>query len=294
MKNAATRMIYRAAGEPRVSAYGIPVAERSGACRLCGQPGDGIPFESWVKDTFMDHDQIYPGDLVCRACLFCVDDHSRALQALTGRDKPQRMRNYTHVVTANGQWFAFGKDQKPSILATLIAAPGPAVASIAIGGQKHVVLRAQPGRWQVELDRIWPDQMRLRRLIAGVERLYAEPAITKGMIETGEYSQRAIRAMGPDQWWMAEGAIRSSRGAPIFALAVWLAQQRQEVLGDGTTRCGSRATRADMARDPEGLQDQVQLYDLGPVRESGSERRVYEHAGQISQPNLFTSERDDR
>jgi hypothetical protein len=293
MSATATRLIYRAAGEPPIAAYGIAADERPGSCRLCGQSGEGIAFEAWIKDTFMDHDQLYPGDVVCRACLFCVDDHSTALQALTGRDKPQRMRNYTHIVTADGRWLALGKDQKPAILAALTQARAPQVASIALGGQKHVVLRAQPGQWQVELDRVWPDPVRLRALVTAVGRLYAEPTVTKSMMESGEYGQRAIRAMGPGPWYAAEAAVRPSRGSTLFALAVWLAQRR-EAGDDATARCGGRTARADLARDSERLQDEVQLHNLGPVRESGPECGLHEHTGQISQPDLFAVERDDR
>lgn len=289
----ATAAIYEAAGQPPITLYDDPgAATRAGSCRLCGRDGQaGYPWGQWIKDTFTDHDLLSPGDAICLACLFCADDHSLILQARTGRDKPQRMRNYSHVVTAGGDWLPYDKSQKRAMLAALCA--GPRMAAISIAGQKHVLFRARLGQWQVEEQRCWPDPDRLAALVATIEALYATPPVTKAMIAAGEYGQRAILALGPDRWRSLEGSLRPARGSALFTLAVWLAQ-REEITDDPGARRGRGTPDADLARHPHGVQEQVQLHDLDAIRDASAKRGVHEHAAQVSQPDLFALERGPR
>lgn len=82
----ATKLLYQAAGEP---AY---PQEARGVCRVCGDPGYGVGFAEWVRDTFMDWDKLVPGEILCPACQFAFDDDSRLLMARLGKEQPQRMR----------------------------------------------------------------------------------------------------------------------------------------------------------------------------------------------------------
>lgn len=285
-----TARIYSAAGQPPMALYGAPaVAAITGQCRLCGTHADGYPWAAWVKDTFTDHDVLGPGETICLACVFCADDHSLVLQQRTGRDKPQRMRNYSHVVTREGAWLPLGKDQKRAMAAALL--DDPIVASISLAGQKHVLFRARVGQWQIEEARCWPDAGRLARLLEIVSALYAAPAITKAMIETGEYSSRALLTVGPTHVYAADAPLRPFRGSPLFSLAVWLAQ-REDTENDDAARRRRGAPDADLARDSSRLQAEIQLHDLGPAPEPDTQRGLYEHAPEVSQPDLFAAERE--
>lgn len=90
----------------------------------------------------MDHDKLHDGSVVCHSCLFCFDDRSSALTTITGKDKPQRMRNYSHFVV-NGRWHPLSKAAKP--LMWQLLTQFPEVAVIAVSGQKHLIFRARPG-----------------------------------------------------------------------------------------------------------------------------------------------------
>jgi hypothetical protein len=67
-------------------------------CRICGQPGEGQSFQKWVRDTFTNWDLLHPGEIICEACAFWFEQRSAELQARMGKDKPQRMQNYSHFV----------------------------------------------------------------------------------------------------------------------------------------------------------------------------------------------------
>lgn len=196
-----------------------------GRCRLCGEEGRGRASIDWLKPTFTDHDKIQPGEIVCAACLFCVDDHSEILQRMTGRDKPQRMRNYSHVVRPDGTWCAYMKNQKRELAAELLASPLAAVVSLA--GQKHLILRARMGWWQVEETTLRPEPESLGSLLPRVEALYSAGA-TKAEIETGRYRQSTLLTLGLDFWREHENNCAPFRGTGIFSLAVWLAQKETD------------------------------------------------------------------
>lgn len=64
-----------------------------GICRFCGEIGEGVLFETWVKPTFTDHDKLQLGEIVCAACLFWFDEVNQDLADYMGRDVPQRFRS---------------------------------------------------------------------------------------------------------------------------------------------------------------------------------------------------------
>jgi hypothetical protein len=72
----------------------------SAVCRICGQEKPGIPFEQWVKPTFTNYDQLFPGSVICDECLFWFEQRSAELQRRMGKDKPQRMQKSS---LANGR-----------------------------------------------------------------------------------------------------------------------------------------------------------------------------------------------
>lgn len=213
----ATGLLYAAAGTPPVA------TDTAGQCRLCGHDGPGVQWGRWVRETFADIDRAGPGSVICAACWFCWDDHSAILQQRTGRDKPQRMRNYSHLVTSHGAWLPLGKDQKRTIAHVLTSTP-LAVAAISTAGQKHVLFRARAGWWQFEELAVRPDPAQLARLLDPVTALYGMGA-TKGMLRTGEYGTTWLRRVDLAVWWHHEQAIRRDRGSPLFELAVWLTQR---------------------------------------------------------------------
>ena len=116
----ATQLIHAAAGSPPYP------ADVAGHCRLCGAEGSGLPFAEWVKPTFTNWDLLRPGTIVCTACQFCTEHTSALLQARTGKDKPQRMVNYSHFVVGS-EWLPLHKGQKAQMLAALRSSPAVAV-----------------------------------------------------------------------------------------------------------------------------------------------------------------------
>jgi hypothetical protein len=213
----ATRILYSAAGSPDYP------GDAHGVCRTCGLDGEGLPFAKWVKPTFTDHDKLTAGEIICRACQFCFDDHVAELTRRVGKDKLQRMRNYSHFVVG-GEWTPLSKGDKRRMRELLFADPD--VAVIAVSGQKHIIFRARPGWWQIEEQSRRPFPRELAAVLDPVETLYA--GFAKAEIETGRYSQARILKFGFPRWRELDAAIKPLRGTPALELALFLAQREED------------------------------------------------------------------
>lgn len=261
-------------------------------CRICGKPGEGQPFEKWVKDTFTNYDILHPGEIICAACLFWFDQRSAELQSRMGKDKPQKMQNYSHFVI-NGEWLPVSKGNKRQMAALLLNQPFPEMAAIAVSGQKHLAFRArrnppgQAGGWvQFEEQALWVDAQALRSLLATVEQLYT--TFSKEEIESGRYLNYRIIQFGLPAWQALEAVIKPLRGKPLFALAVFLAQKQEDDNGNtGNQAASSQPADGALEGSAERLQEPLSDDDLGAVRERGQERGLHGQPGPIRQLDLF-------
>jgi len=211
-----TSLLWSAAGQPALS------GETPGSCRTCGQDGTGLVFASWVRDTFMDFDKLFPGSILCQACQFCFAEASEPLRQRVGKEKPQRMRNYSHFVI-NDEWKPLSKGNKRQMREILLQEPQLAV--IAESGQKHIIFRAQSGFWQFEEQRMMPCPELLAELLPPIETLYNAGA-SKSEIETGRYSQKTLMKILP-LWREYEPFLKEHRGGLPLQLAIFLAQKEE-------------------------------------------------------------------
>lgn len=281
-------ILYVAAGEPPMP------GDARGVCRTCGTTGVGVPFERWVKATFNDHNRLMPGEIVCHACLFTFDDSSALLQARLGRDKPQRLRNYSHFVL-DGVWHPLSKANKREMVELLRA--GPEVAVIAVSGQKHILFRARPGWWQIEEATVLPFGVALWPALTDVERLY-NGGFSKAEIATGQYIQRRIIQFGLGEFLELEARLRPQRGTMPLELALFLAQilevNDERVRGlSGAVSAGAESADPAVARAGGGLQNTVRPQHLATVRGQRTQRGVHKQPEQIHQLDLFAPAGDD-
>jgi len=261
-----------------------------GQCKFCGQPSEGVAFEKWVKPTFTDFDKLQAGEIVCNACLFFFDEASAELAERMSKEKPQRMRNYSHFIV-NGEWTPLSKGNKVQMRELLLGDPFPELAAIADSGQRHIVFRAtrnpqgsKAGWVQLEEQNLYliPDE--LRGLLVPVEGLYEE--FSKGEIESGDYAGYRILKFGMDRWLEFENQIKVMRGKTIFSLALFLAQ-RSDDGKSGNQEQGGGAIDGSMARDTSRLQESVSNDNLDTVREPGEKRGVHKQSSEVHQPTLF-------
>lgn len=267
-----------------------PTHSAEDQCRFCGQTAEGVAFDSWVKPTFTDFDKLQSGEIVCNDCLFFFNEASAELAERMGKEKPQRMRNYSHFIV-NGEWTPLSKGNKDKMRELLLGNVFPELAAIADSGQKHIVFRAtrnpsgsKAGWVQFEEQRLYlvPDE--LCGLLALVEELYTE--FSKGEIETGNYYSNRILKFGIDRWQGLEDQIKTRRGQPIFALALFLAQ-RSDNGESGNQESGSGSIDGNLARDTVRLQEPLPNDNLDPVREPGQKCGVHKQSGKVHQPTLF-------
>ncbi|MEM4234810.1 MAG: hypothetical protein QXU75_06650 [Candidatus Methanomethylicaceae archaeon] len=250
-----------------------------------------MAFNEWVKPTFTDFDKLLPGEVVCDDCLFYFDESSEELARRVGKEKPQRMRNYSHFVV-DGQWYPLSKADKEVMKRFLLEGNFPELAAIAESGQKHIVFRAmrnpigQESGWvQFEEQRVFVERAELRYVLDRVEELYE--MFSKDEIAGGQYNAYRIQRFGIDRWHALEGEIKRWRGKPLFYLALFLAQRSEE---DGHTE-SERASRnypdRHLAGDTQRLQEPLSGDNLGSIRESGQERGLYQQPAEIHQYTLF-------
>lgn len=259
-------------------------------CRICGQDGEGQLFEQWVKPTFTDWDKLKPGNIICTDCLFWFDERSEELARRVGKEKPQRMRNYSHFVV-NGEWIPLSKGDKRRMQKLLLGAPFPELAAIAQSGQKHIIFRApynpvgsETGWVQFEEQSMFVIPAALRAMLDMIEALYV--TFSKAEIETGQYKQYRIRAFGLEEWAALEREVTEWRGKPLFDLALFLAQKPED--NDDADARGSRDTaRGHLEGDTGRLQEPVQAVDLAAVRGSRAQRGLHEQPGPVRQLTLF-------
>ena len=281
----ATEFIHAAAGLPPYP------ATHTGACRLCAANSAGIPFADWVKPTFTNWDLLSPGEIICTGCQFCADDNSTLLQARMGKDKPQRMRNYSHFVVA-GEWRPMHKGMKAEMLAALRAAP--TVAVIAISGQKHIAFRARVGWWQIEESIARPEMARLEECLDHVQALYrifSKGEIADDMMSPARMMQYA-QAFGADDLLRRQAMLRPHRGAMAFQLAIFLAQKEGEDADGfgGLSRevpHGAAAAAAPVARAGQQLQEQVRQDNLAAVRGQHQIGSLHQHNEPLLQQSLW-------
>lgn len=260
-----------------------------GQCKFCGQASEGVAFEKWVKPTFTDFDKLQGGEIVCNACMFFFDEASAELAERMSKEKPQRMRNYSHFIV-NGEWTPLSKGNKAQMRELLLDDVFPELAAIADSGQKHIVFRAtrnpagsKAGWVQFEEQRLYliPDD--LRGLLALIEELYTE--FSKGEIESGDYAGYRILKFGLERWLKLENQIKAVRGKPIFSLALFLAQRSDD--GERNQEQGGGLAEGDLARNASGLQEPLPDDNLDTVRESGQKRGVHKQSGEVHQYSLF-------
>lgn len=271
----------------------------NGICRICGKPGEGQDFDAWAPKTFTNWDLLFPGEVICDACAFWFAQRSEELTRRTGKEKLQRMQNYSHF-EKGGEWTPLGKGDKARMQELLLAPPFPEMAAITTSGQKHIAFRARrrlnpPGAtagWvQFEEHSLWVEPEKLRALLDIIEELYT--VFSKSEIETGQYSPWRIQQFGLGEWLALEEQIKPIRQTLLFALALFLAQRSED--GSGTTEAaGSGPAHSNLAGDTGGIQKQVPHEHLGAVREPGAVGGVHVEPGKVRQLNLFEVGGDDR
>lgn len=265
-------------------------------CRFCGEQGEGKPFGQWVKPTFTDHDKLQPGEIICNNCLFWFNEASTELAQIIGKEKPQRMRNYSHFVVG-GNWVPLSKGDKARMAQLLLGNPFPELAAIAESGQKHIVFRARrnpngsrAGWIQFEENQLWVDPDNLRFWLDLAESMLI--TFSKTEIISGNYLPYRILDFGLKQWQANEAKIKPQRGSLFFNLVLFLAQ-RKEKTDERKSGNGGQPTRHHLAGDQQRLQEPIPPDDLGAIREHGQGKRLHQQPGEIRQLSLFETGGDD-
>lgn len=212
-------IVYQAAGMKNTS--GIP-----GTCRITGKQSTGVLFHKWVKDTFTDHGYLKPGNIISNEALFCFDESSELIQKKTGRDKLQKFRTYSHIVTKSGEWMCCTKANKEEIT-EFILSDSCEIISLTESGQKHVFFKNRLGFWQLDESFVAADVEKFR-LIHGLMMELLTLGFGQEQVKTGKYNQVQIIKVGFPVWQKIESQLSKHRGDPFFDFVGWLMYSQKE------------------------------------------------------------------
>jgi hypothetical protein len=204
-------VIYRLSSRP---IYG----SLDGVCRITGKVSKGLSFKSWVKPTFTDHASLLPGDIISNEALFCFDEASDEIMKLTGRDKPQRFRTYSHVVY-DGVWKCYTKANKREIFEAIIA--GAELVCLTDSGQRHILFKHRVGMWQLDDLFLIPD-LDLFKKVHGLMMELLELGFTQSAILTGTYNLNYLIKNGAEKWAELEKECKKYRGTGMWDFAGWM------------------------------------------------------------------------
>lgn len=204
--------IYQAGANNKI--YGT----QKGICRITGKEKEGVKFDEWVRDTFNDHHNLYPGTIISNEALFCFDEASEIVQKKTGRDKPQRFRTYSHIVK-NGEWYCLTKADKRKILELIV--DGAELVCLTDTGQKHVLFKHRTGLWQLDDLHIKPNIELLTLLHFHMCELLAYQ-FSQAEIISGKYSTGRLMKAGLDNWKQHEDVIKPHRGSGMFDFTAFM------------------------------------------------------------------------
>lgn len=221
----ACELIYKIGAENKI--YGT----EKGICRITGEEGEGLIFNKWVRDTFNDHDKIYPGTIISNEALFCFDEASEIVQKRANKEKLQRFRTYSHLVF-NGEWYCFTKANKREIFDLICK--GAEMVCLAESGQKHILFKHKEGMWQLEEMHVMPDIELLKHL-----HFYMCELLSFGFSQTeivsGNYISSRLMKVGLELWKQNENEIKDYRDSAFFEFVSFMLytdevkEQKQQV-----------------------------------------------------------------
>lgn len=202
-----------------IAGNGITYGNTPGTCRITGKLSTGLPFNKWVKDTFTDHAFLKPGNIISNEALFCFDEKSEVIQKITGREKEQKFRTYSHII-ANDKWHIFTKANKREIYDLLIS-ESCHIVCLSDSGQKHLFFKHRPGFWQLEDMFVVPDIETMKFLHLQFSELL-QSGFSQTEIIIGNYIGYRIVKAGLKAWQSLENSIKPYRGKQIFNFTAWI------------------------------------------------------------------------
>lgn len=202
----------------QLGANGKIYGEIKGVCRITGKESIGIPFEKWVKKTFTDWTFLKPGTIISNEAAFCFDEASDIVAKKAGKEKKQRFRTYSHVVS-NNKWYCLTKADKEKIYNFIIK--DAELICLTDTGQRHMLFKHRPGFWQLDEMYVKPDIPLFKK----IHKLMSDMLcldFSQTEIITGDFKQYRIMNAGLANWKKIEDQLKVYRGSEIFKLTSWM------------------------------------------------------------------------
>lgn len=245
-------------------------------CRLCGTKSeDGVEFDRWVKPTFTNFDKLYQGEIICNSCLFWFNEQDADLAKKVGKEKPQRMRTYSHFIK-NGVWTPYLKDKKFEMFEQLTVFPFPELAVISDFGQKHLVFRAKRNKcggqngWvqfeEMSFYLIVDEFLKTYQLVNELYQYFNKEEISIGIYNN--YNQ--LELLGIEKFVQLEIVMKGLRRSNLFQLCLFFVKKdekiQRELNGKREARKNSKISNSNLAVNKYRLQKEVCVNDMETVR----------------------------
>lgn len=197
----------------------IPTDGVEGICRITGKQSRGQLFDKWVKKTFADYSYLQQGDIISNEAEFSFAEKNEALTKYIGKDKLQKLRSYSIVLTDKLHFVT--KADKQFIFEELLP-QNPKIVCLAESGQKHILFKHKIGFWQVEEETgITPDLPLAQAIMKAAQELLTME-FSQTEIISGNYLGGRLLKCDVKRWRELELFLASHRGSKIYDFTMFL------------------------------------------------------------------------
>lgn len=201
------------------------VGEHEGICVVTGKQSKGALFKDWVGERFTDYAGLKSGTIISNEAAQCFDEQSEIIKRKVGAQVPQRFRNYSHIITIEGEWYCFSKAEKENMLSILLEGRDR-YTCITTSGQKHILFKTSSSAWNFDGRQVSKDRDLLKVLNANFLKMMSI-GVNKSSIEVGRYFMKNLSQSEIHQIMEAEDNVRPHRGTAIFDLSLYLTQLKK-------------------------------------------------------------------
>lgn len=201
------------------------VGAHEGICVITGKKAKGELFNEWASSRFTDYASLKAGTIISNEAAQCFDEQSEVIQQKVGAQVPQRFRNYSHIITVDGEWFCLSKSEKETMLQILLD-ERDRYACITTSGQKHILFKTTSSAWNFDGRQVSKNSCLLKYLNDNFLKMMSI-GVNKSSIEVGRYLMKNLSKPEIHQIVEAENNIKPHRGTAIFDLSLYLTQLKK-------------------------------------------------------------------
>jgi len=235
------------------SVLGVSLDEGDELCYYCGA-GCGVAYSTrdYVKPTFTARATVAvpSSEHVCIGCTMALDEACE----MSGREKPQKRRNYSWLITAT-RAIGWTKADMLQIREACLAPPAPPYAfAIATSGQRQIIYMAPVSTDAMTASVLLEDRVIVYQPAALAVRLAMTERVVaacgkRGVLNSARMVLQGLAARYAD-WESIGESWLDIRDESLSALAIFIARPKEQCGADyGTTTVDAGVVAPDVGGD---------------------------------------------